>query len=86
MAAEKFVYWLSMKHKETKILGDEAVHLGTLEPDSYFIIPGLYGGLIGQLISSGTNATIKWINHPEKKRSSKKEVIAYMTHVFPYDY
>tara|TARA_B100000959_G_C14558298_1_gene450611 strand:+ start:157 stop:414 length:258 start_codon:yes stop_codon:yes gene_type:complete len=85
MAAEKFVYWLSMKYKETKIIGDTGVNLGTLEPNTYFIIPSLYGGLIGQLLESGTNATVKWINHPEK-RSNKKEIIAYSTHVFQYDY
>ena len=85
MSAEKFVSWLSMQYKKTKIIGNKTVNLGTLKPNSYFIIPGLYEGLIGQLISSGANATVKWINHPEKKRN-KQEIIAYSTHVYPYDY
>jgi len=85
MSAEKFVDWLSMKYKETKIIGDKKVNLGTLEPNTYFIIPTLYGGLIGQLLESSTNVTVKWINHPGVK-ANKREVISYSTHVYPYDY
>jgi hypothetical protein len=85
MSAENFVNYLMKKYYQSKIKGDKKVELGSLKEGSHFLFPDLYGGIIGQLVKSGINATIIWKNHPEK-RSNRREVIATSAKVFPYDY
>lgn len=85
MSAENFVNFIMKKYHESKIKGDKKVKLASIKNGTHFIFPNLYGGLVGILIDCGINATVKWVNHPEK-RNNKKEVISANAEVFPYDY
>ena len=84
MGAIRFIEFMTKKYNETKIVG-KRVHLSTLQAGEYFIFPNIYGGVIGQLISCEMNATVKWLNHPDKAKN-KKEIIAASAEVFKYDY
>tara|TARA_R100000152_G_C6709211_1_gene137121 strand:+ start:40 stop:294 length:255 start_codon:yes stop_codon:yes gene_type:complete len=83
MGANRFIQFMTKKYNETKIVG-KRVHLSTLKAGDHFIFPNLYGGTIGELISCDMNATVKWLNHPEKVKN-KKEIIAASAEVYKYE-
>jgi hypothetical protein len=82
MGNQRFLNKLNAWNIMTKI-GKNRVKISTLSEGDYFIFPNLYGGLIGILISCSINATVKWVNHPEKPKG-KKEVISLGSEVFRY--
>lgn len=83
MGANRFIKYIMKKHNSTKTVGKK-VELGELEPGDYFIFPTLYNGLIGELVACDMNATVKWLNHPDKIKN-KKEIISASAEVYKYE-
>lgn len=83
MGANKFLNYIMKKYNKTKMEG-KRVELNKLKPGDHFIFPTLYNGLIGELISVDNNATVKWLNHPDRPQG-KKEIIAATSEAFKYN-
>jgi len=83
MGANRFITFMTKKYNETKTVG-KRVHLCTLKPGDHFIFPNSYNGLIGELVACDMNATVKWLNHPDKVKN-KKEIIASQAEVYKYE-
>jgi len=82
MGASKLINYLNKKSLQSNIVGGK-VKLTTLKPGDYFYM-NLHHGVIGKLVDTGINATVKWIIHPEK--STRGEWIASGTMVYKYNY
>ena len=82
MGNQAFLNKLNNWNIMTKI-GKKRVQLSSLKDGDLFIFPNLYGGLIGVLVSCSINATVKWVNHPEKPKG-KREIIAASAQVYRY--
>ncbi len=83
MGANRFIKYIMKRYNETKMVGNR-VHLSTLKPGDHFIFPNLYNGTIGELVACDMNATVKWLNHPDKIKN-KKEIIAASAEVYKYE-
>ena len=82
MGASNLVKYLNKKSLQTNIVGGK-VRLDTLKPGDYFYLE-VYQGVIGKVIDIGINATVKWLNHPEKTK--RGEWISAGTIVYKYNY
>ena len=82
MGASKLINYLNKKSLQSNIIGGK-VRLDSLEPGDYFYL-NIHHGVIGKLVDVGINATVKWLNHPEK--TTRGEWIASGTRVYRYNH